>query len=97
VINNLRNIAQAPVVLSDVLRRIEEERKPGEGMAEPAAVEQALLKFDPLWDHLTMWEQETYIRTLVAHVRYDGRTGQVTVGFHSEGIKQLCSSRGSGE
>jgi site-specific DNA recombinase len=97
VINNLRNFAQDPAVLSEVLTRIEEDRKPGEAMADPAEVQRALLKFDPLWDQLTTWEQETFIRTLVAKVRYDGKTGQVIVGFHSEGIKQLCDRGGAGE
>jgi hypothetical protein len=68
VTNSLRNFAQDPAVLSDVLRRIEEDRQPGEPMAEPTQVQQALLKFDPLWSQLTTWEQETFIRTLVAHV-----------------------------
>ena len=94
VIQNLRNFAQDPAMLSEVLRRIAADRQPDEPMTDPAGVEQALLKFDPLWDRLTTWEQETFIRTLVAQVRYDGTTGKVTVGFHSEGIKQLCTRGG---
>jgi len=96
VIENLRNFAQDPALLSEVLRRIEEGRLPGESMAEPADVQQALSEFDPLWSQLTTWEQEAFIRTLVAQVKYDGRTGKVTVGFHSEGIKQLCARGGVG-
>jgi hypothetical protein len=97
VIENIRNFALDPAVLSEVLRRIEENRKSGEPMADPAAVQEALLKFDPLWDQLNTWEQETFIRTLVSTVRYDGKSGQVTVGFHSEGIKQLCNRGGASE
>jgi site-specific DNA recombinase len=92
VINSLRNFAQDPAMLSEVLRRLAEDRVPGMPVADPGEVADALKKFDPLWDQLTTWEQETFIRTLLAQVRYDGRTGEVTVGFHSEGIKQLCSS-----
>jgi len=91
VISNIRNFAQDPTVLSEVLQRIEECRQPGEPMTDPAEVQQALLKFEPLWGELTTREQETFIRTLVAQVRYDGRTGEVTIGFRSEGIKELCS------
>lgn len=90
VVNNIRYFAQDPAVLSQVLRRIEEDRQPGEPMAEPAEVERALSDFDPLWERLTTSEQESFIRTLVTQVRYDGRTGNVTVAFHSEGIKSLC-------
>ena len=50
-----------------------------------------------VWDQLTTWEQETFIRTLIAQVRYDGGTGEVTVGFHSEGIKQLCAKQTTDE
>jgi hypothetical protein len=40
---------------------------------------------------LSAWEQERFIRTLVEHVRYDGKTGTVTLGFRSRGIKEFCS------
>ncbi|MEJ7608077.1 MAG: hypothetical protein WKF37_17865 [Bryobacteraceae bacterium] len=54
-------------------------------------VEDALYEFDSLWEQLSGWEQERFIRALVEHVRYDGKTGTVTVGFGSRGIKELCS------
>jgi site-specific DNA recombinase len=97
VINNLRNFAQDPALLSEVLRRLEEDRAPDTLVADPGEVAAALQKFDPLWSQLTTWEKETFIRSLVAHVRYDGRTGEVTVGFHSEGIQQLCAKQGASE
>jgi site-specific DNA recombinase len=97
VINNLRNLAREPAMLSEVLRRIEENRKPDELMVDPAEVQEALLRFDPLWDQLTTWEQEAFIRTMIAQVKYDGGTGKVTVGFHSEGIKHLCTRGGASE
>jgi site-specific DNA recombinase len=58
--------------------------------ANPKDVEAALHKFTPLWEQLSTWEQERFIRTLVEQVRYDGRTGTVTVGFRSRGIRELC-------
>ena len=54
-------------------------------------VETSLYDFDPLWEQLSTWEQERFIRTLVEHVRYDGKTGTVTLGFRSRGIKELCN------
>lgn len=92
VIKNLRRFAQQPAMLSGVLCRLEEIRRESSemAMAEPADVQDALLKFDPLWEQLNTSEQERFIRALVAEVKYDGRTGTVTVGFHSEGIKELC-------
>jgi len=91
VINSLRNFARDPGVLSEVLQRIAEARQPNEPITDPADVQTALLKFDPLWEQLTTSEQETFIRTLVAQVKYDGTTGDVTIGFRSEGIKEICS------
>jgi site-specific DNA recombinase len=54
-------------------------------------VEAALHDFDSLWEQLSSWEQERFIRTLVEHVRYDGETGTVTLGFRSAGIKDFCN------
>jgi len=54
-------------------------------------VEAAMRDFDPLWEQLSTWEQERFIRALVAQVRYDGKTGTVTLGFRSRGLKDLCN------
>ncbi|MGD0131771.1 MAG: recombinase zinc beta ribbon domain-containing protein [Bryobacteraceae bacterium] len=58
-----------------------------------AEIQTALLRFDPLWEQLTTAEQESFIRTLVQEVKYDGATAEVTIGFHNNGIKQLCSPK----
>jgi site-specific DNA recombinase len=92
VINQLRNFARDPAVLSEVLKRITEGRQPNEPMPNPAEIQNALLRFDPLWEQLTTSEREAFIRTLVHQVKYDGATGEVTISFHSNGIRQLCSS-----
>jgi site-specific DNA recombinase len=89
VVNQLRNFAHDPAILSEVLQRIAHDREPNP-MTDPSDVESTLLRFDPLWEQLTLVEQETFIRTLVHHVKYDGTTGEVTIGFHSDGIQQLC-------
>jgi len=57
---------------------------------DPKDVVTALHEFDPLWGQLSTWEQERFIRALVKQVRYDGKTGTVTLGFRSDGIKDLC-------
>jgi len=93
VVAQIRGFAQRPEMLSEVLRRLEEERQQ-EGapapMAEPADVRDALLKFEPLWNQLNGWEQERLISALVKEVRYDGPNQSVTVSFLSEGIRKLC-------
>ena len=58
-------------------------------------VEAAMLDFDPLWEQLSTWERERFIRTLVARVSYNGKSGAVTLGFRSQGIKELCSGIGA--
>ncbi len=59
--------------------------------ADPTDLESALHSFDPLWEQLSTWEQERFIHTLVEQIRYDGKTGTVTLGFRSTGIKNLCN------
>ncbi len=54
-------------------------------------LEAALHDFDPLWEQLSTWEQERFVRTLVEHVRYDGSTGTVTLRFRSRGIREMCN------
>lgn len=54
------------------------------------AIEAGLHEFHSLWEQLSSWEQERFIRLLVEHVRYDGKSGTVTLGFRSRGIKELC-------
>jgi site-specific DNA recombinase len=58
---------------------------------EAQDVETALHEFDPLWEQLSTWERERFVRTLVEQVRYNGKTGMVTLEFRSRGIKELCS------
>ena len=55
-----------------------------------AEVEQALRGFDGLWRQMTPREQERFVKLIVEQVRYNGKTGVVTVDFRSAGIRQLC-------
>ena len=74
--------------LSEIIRQM--TRLEGE-IADPKDVEATLLEFDPLWEQLSTWEQESFIRALVEQVRYDGKTGTVTVGFRSTAARDLCN------
>jgi site-specific DNA recombinase len=47
-------------------------------------------QFDPVWDSLTIREQERLIRLLVAKVTYDGRTGKAGITFNGAGARDLC-------
>lgn len=92
VVAKIRAFAQSPEILSDVLQRVEHQRlELGESPpTDPAKLQEALRKFDPLWDQLSIPEQVRFIRVLVTEVRYHGRTGTVTVGFRSQVIQELC-------
>lgn len=94
VVDKIRGVAQNSEVFSDVLRRVEEQRRNSgdPAITDPAELQDALQKFDPLWEQLTIEEQERFIRTLVSEVRYDGSTEMVTIGFRSEGVKQMCEA-----
>jgi len=92
VVDQIRGFARQPAVLSEVLRCLEQDRKPNAPMAEPEQVQLALLKFDPLWEQLTVAERVKFLRELVSEVRFDGGSQTVTVGFRSEGIKELCQT-----
>lgn len=59
-------------------------------VVDPADVRRALREFDAIWEQMTPREQERFVKTLVEQVTYDGRTGKVTVGFRTAGIRQLC-------
>ena len=87
VTDQIRGVGRNPVMLTAVMQRLEEL---GAGAVRREDVAQALREFDGLWGHLAPREQEQLIKTLVETVSYDGRTGTVTVGFRSAGVKQLC-------
>ena len=97
--NSLRNFARDPAVLSEVLQRIEEARQPNEPISDPADVQGALLKFDPLWEQLTTGEREAFILHPLcgAGEVTTATTGDVTIGIPQleVGIKDLCNQPGS--
>ena len=90
VIDQIRGIGRNPMMLTAVMKQLEES-----GCEETSRQEvaRALQEFDGLWRELPSREQEQVIKSLVETVSYDGRTGTVTVGFRSAGLKQLCLLR----
>jgi len=87
VIDQIRGIGRNPMMLTAVMQQLEES---GCGEVSRQDVAEALREFDGLWRELSPHEQERVIKALVETVSYDGRTGTVTVGFRSAGLKQLC-------
>jgi site-specific DNA recombinase len=73
--------------LAELRREIAEA---GDQRVDANDLDQTLRNFDPLWEQMTTWEREEFIRALVEQVRYDGTTGTVTVGFRSTGVRSLC-------
>jgi site-specific DNA recombinase len=73
------------------VRLAEIQQQLTEAPANPTDLQSALHAFDPLWEQLSTWEQERFIHTLVEQIRYNGKTGTVTLGFRSTGIKDLCN------
>ena len=57
---------------------------------DAALVRQALEHFDGLWAEMSPREQERFVKTLVEGVLYNGETAEVTVGFRTKGIRNLC-------
>ncbi len=98
VLRRIRAFAQRPEVLAELLgllrqgHEVNTHSSPRAPVLEPGQVEEALDKFDPLWEHLKCGERERFIRVLVREVRFNGKTGMVILGFHSEAIKDLCQS-----
>ena len=104
VLQQVRSIARAPGMASAVRAAIakRDAAPPSTSHArlsqhtsethgrDPEEVISALDEFDPLWGHLTTWEQERFLRALVSEVGYDGRTGTVTVRFVSGALKDHC-------
>jgi site-specific DNA recombinase len=57
---------------------------------DAAAVRQTMEHFDGLWTEMSPREQERFVKTLVEGVLYNGETAEVTVGFRTKAIRNLC-------
>jgi len=87
VVDQIRGVGRNPMLLTAVMEQLAQS-----GVHDVARedVAQALKEFDGLWNELAPREQEEFIKKLIQSVAYDGRSGTVTVGFHSAGVRQLC-------
>jgi site-specific DNA recombinase len=57
----------------------------------PNEVRLALERTATSWGQLTGERRQTFVRTLVRQVRYDGRTGKVTIRFDDEAFRETGS------
>jgi hypothetical protein len=55
---------------------------------EPNEVAAALFRGGFLWEGMSEPERERFIRALVREIRYDGRSGRVTLRFDSEAFRE---------
>jgi site-specific DNA recombinase len=61
---------------------------------DAASVRQTMEHFDGLWAEMSSREQERFVKALVEGVLYNGETAEVTVGFRTKGIRNLCIQGG---
>jgi len=57
----------------------------------PNKVRLALERAATSWGQLTGEQKQTFVRTLVRQVRYDGRTGKVTIQFDNEAFLEIAA------
>jgi site-specific DNA recombinase len=89
--DRLAEMQERITTLENQLRGVRDQLTETLGLVvDPANVRRALREFDSIWEQMTPREQERFVKTLVEQVTYDGRTGKVTVGFRTAGIRQLC-------
>ncbi|QDU80634.1 DNA-invertase hin [Polystyrenella longa] len=56
-------------------------------------VSQALQKFDPIWENLSVRERVRLVELLIERVDYDGVEGTVSVTFHPTGIMEFAEKQ----
>jgi hypothetical protein len=66
-----------------------------DGSGETNEVRLALERAAASWEQLTGEQRQTFIRALVRQVRYDGRSGNVTVQFDSEAFRETTAGEGA--
>ncbi len=90
-VDRMAEVQERAAVLEQKLREIRDQLTEWVGQTvDVADVRRTLREFDRLWAEMTPREQEKFVKTLVEQVTYDGRSGEVTVGFRTAAIKQLC-------
>jgi site-specific DNA recombinase len=90
-VDRMAEVQERATLLERKLREVRDQLAEWVGQTvDVADVRRTLREFDRLWAEMTPREQEKFVKTLVAQVAYDGRSGEVTVGFRTAAIKQLC-------
>ncbi|MEJ5368049.1 MAG: recombinase family protein [Bryobacteraceae bacterium] len=91
-VDRMAEVQERASALERQLREVREQLAAWEGQTVNVAdVRRTLREFDRLWAEMTPREQEKFVKTLVDRVTYDGWSGEVTVGFRTAAIKQLCA------
>jgi site-specific DNA recombinase len=90
-VDRMAEVQERAAVLERKLRQVRGQLAEQVGQTvDGADVRKTLREFDRLWAEMTPREQEKFVKTLVEQVSYDGASGEVTVGFRTAAIKQLC-------
>jgi site-specific DNA recombinase len=90
-VDRMAEVQERVAVLECKLRETRDQLAEWAGQTvDVAEVRRTLREFDRLWAEMTPHEQEKFVKTLVERVTYDGASGEVTVGFRTAAIKQLC-------
>ncbi|GIU80347.1 MAG: hypothetical protein KatS3mg005_3585 [Bryobacteraceae bacterium] len=90
-VDRMAEVQERATLLERKLREVRDQLAEWVGQTvDVADVRRTLREFDRLWAEMTPREQEKFVKTLVEQVTYDGRSSEVTVGFRTAAIKQLC-------
>jgi|LakMenEpi03Aug12_release.lakeMendotaPanAssembly.Ray.scaffolds.fasta_scaffold1318456_2 site-specific DNA recombinase len=56
---------------------------------QPNEVAAAFARFDPLWNAMSLQEQNDLLRLLIERVDFDGPSGEIQLQLHPDGIQAL--------
>lgn len=82
-------------------RRLADIRETLDGLSvmriEPQEVERVFTRFDPLWNAMSPLDQSHLLRLLIQRIEFDGRSGEIELQFHSDGIRTLLDQHAATE
>lgn len=94
-----RRLAKVDELLAQIATRRDELRAElvlvEKGHLDEADLRTALAGFDQVWAELLPRERARVIRLLIEEVRFDGRTGDVSVTLHPQGVRFLANQKRS--
>ena len=59
-------------------------------LVDAGEVDDACMRFEPVWETLAAREQARILHLLIERIDYDGKNGTVSITFHPTGIKTLA-------